>query len=370
MNYLGFILIFIIAAVISYILTLAVKHYAIKWGFFDQPGPRKIHPKPVPRLGGLAFFVTFLMMVLVIIAVKPDWLQFSASTWFGHLDKRLFGVLLGAIILVIVGIIDDKKGLKPATKLFWQIVAAGVVVAFGVEVGIIRNPFGGPLIHLDIWQIPFQVFGHTYNFVVIADLLAMVWIVAMINILNFLDGLDGLAGGVSFIGFGILFLVCLLPEVNQISTAVLCLILAGAVFGFLPHNFHPAKIFMGDSGSMFLGFMLAVISMISGGKVAALVLVLGFPILDALWVVFRRLFYRKSPFTADKKHLHHRFLAVGLTQRQTVLVIYFLTAAFGVIALFIKTYGKFWALVWLLGIMIVLAVGLVIMEKRKKIKAR
>ncbi len=373
MNYSIYIWSFLAAAILAFIFTLIVKKLAIKWKIYDWPAPRKVHGRPTPRLGGLAFFASFFILILVFLIWRPELIRFSDWFWFsGFVDKRLFGVLLGAVILVVVGVIDDIKGLSPLTKLAWQIIAALIVIASGIEIEYIRNPLGGVLVHLDQWQIPFQLWGQTYHFVVLSDLFIIFWIVLMINVLNFLDGLDGLAAGVSFIAFLTLFSLSLAPDVSQIHTAILCIILAGAVAGFLPQNFYPAKIFMGDSGSMFLGYMIAVLAVVSGGKVATSLLVLGFPILDGLWVIGRRLLAKRSPFLADKKHLHHRFLAVGLNQRQAVLAIWLLVAVFGVVALLSGTREKFIALMCLLGLMMALAVILVVVEWRrnKKLESR
>ncbi len=367
MIYFTYIWLFLAAGILSFIFTLIVKKWATKWKIYDWPAPRKVHGRPTPRLGGLAFFASFFILILIFLIWRPELIRFSDWLWFsGFIDKRLFGVLLGAVILIVVGVIDDIKGLSPLTKLSWQIIAALIVIASGVGIEVIRNPFGGPLIHLDQWQIPFQLWGQTYHFVVLGDLFVLIWIVAMINVLNFLDGLDGLAAGVSFIAFLTLFSLSLAPDVGQIHIALVCIILAGALIGFLPQNFYPAKIFMGDSGSMFLGYMIAVLAVVSGGKVATSLLVLGFPILDGLWVIGRRFLAKRSPFLADKKHLHHRFLAVGLNQRQAVLAIWFLTAVFGIVALLSETREKFIALMCLLGLMVVLAVILVVVEWKKE----
>lgn len=369
MNYSIYIYSFIGAFILSFLFTILVKNWAIKHKLYDQPAPRKVHSRPIPRLGGLAFFVSFFLLILFFLIFKPDMSRFSPWLWLGGLvDKKLLGVLIGAIILIIVGIIDDKKNLPPVTKLSWQIIAALVVIASGIGIDYIRNPFGGPFIYLDHWQIPIHLYSQTYHFVVLGDLFVIAWIVLIINVMNFLDGLDGLAAGVSFIALMVLFSLSLLPEVNQLQTALLCIIAAGAIAGFLPHNFFPAKIFMGDTGSMFLGYIIAVLAVISGGKVATSLLVLGFPVLDGLWVVGRRLIHKSSPFLADKKHLHHRLLAIGLNQKQAVLLIYLLSICFGVVALISNTKGKLGAFIGLLAVMLILATTLIMIEWKKEHK--
>src|SRR3990172_1080492 len=366
MNYQLYFWLFLACAILSYLLTLLVIRLADKWRIYDLPSPRKIHAKPIPRLGGLAIFGAFLIIILFSVVFRPDLFHFSPWIWWHVIDKRLFWVILGAIVLVIVGVIDDVKGLNPFTKLFWQIAAAVMVVISGVGIDMIRNPFGGPMIALNQFQIPIHFYGYIYHFVVIGDLFVIFWIVLMINIVNFLDGLDGLAAGVSLIAFLVLFFLSLTPAINQVSTALLCLIIAGTLAGFLPKNFFPAKIFMGDSGSMFLGYMIACLAVISGGKVATSLLVLGFPILDGLWVVGRRLIHKKSPFVADKKHLHHRLLSVGLSQRQVVLIIYAMSAIFGGVALMSQTREKFMALISLIILMVFLGLFLIVIEWKKE----
>lgn len=352
---------FVIAALISGGLTYSVKKLAEKFGWADYPAPRKVHTKPTPRLGGVAIVVAFLCLAIGynLISTRLNFTPFHIWVF----DKRLFGTLLGVLILLIIGVIDDIRGLKPWQKLIGHILAAGMVVSFGVSISYLRLPGG---LHLELTSLiyPITIFAHTYNFVVFGDLITLLWIVLMINTMNFLDGLDGLASGVSVIaGIAIFFLSL---SLGQPAAALLAIIFSGAVFGFLPWNFNPAKIFMGDSGSMFLGFMLAVLSVISGGKLATAFLVLGLPILDVVWVIIRRLIYGQSPFSADKMHLHHRLLSIGLSQRQVVLVLYFVAAGFGTVAVLSSTATKIQALFWLLGLMAALIIFLIIMQWRKR----
>lgn len=318
---------FVIAALICGGLTYCVMLVAQKFNWADFPAPRKVHLKPTPRLGGVAIVLTFFFLSVGYSFVSTR-LEFSVAK-IAFLDKHLFGVLLGALILLITGIVDDIKGLAPWKKLISHFLAAIIVVCFGLGIDFMRLP-GGNLIHLNSWIIPVSLFGHGFQFVVWGDLLAIFWIVILINTINFLDGLDGLAAGISTIaGLSIFFLSFAL---GQSAGALLALIFAGSVIGFLPWNFNPAKIFMGDSGSMFLGYMLAILSIISGGKLATAFLILGLPVIDVLWVVLRRIFHHRSPFLADKMHLHHRLLALGLSQRQAVIALYLIAAVFGVIA--------------------------------------
>lgn len=342
--------VFLATAVLSYLLTKFFRFFAFKIGAVDYPDPRKIHKEPVARLGGVALFISFFTIVFLFIP----------------LDKHLLGFFIGAFILLFFGAMDDIFGLKPLTKFLGQLLAALVIVASGIGINFITNPLGG-LIHLDTIKIPFELFNTTYHITFWADLFTVFWIIVLINSINFLDGLDGLAGGVSGIAAFIIFLLSLQPDISQPQTALLALIIAGACFGFLPLNFHPAKIFMGDSGSMFLGFMLAVLAIFSGGKVATALLVLGIPILDVLWAVIRRVLKGKSPFKADKKHLHHALLNKGLTQRQTVIFFYVTSLAFGTIALISKTFSKFIALAFLFVLVMALISFLYFLDTKNKL---
>lgn len=350
-NLYSYILPFILSFLFALGLTPLVRFLALKYNWaILQPRPRDIHQKPIPRLGGIALFLSFILVLAGYLIFSPEKLFFVQEKILG-IDKNLLGVILGALTLVIVGIVDDFREIKPWSKLFWQIIAASLVVIFGVKIWWFANPLGGLNIIIGNW---------TYLFVPL-------WIILIINVVNWLDGVDGLATGVSFITLIVLLILSATILVNQPATALLCAIMAGAVLGFLPFNFPSAKIFLGDSGSMFLGFMIAVAAIISGGKIATTALILGIPILDALWVILRRLITRKSPMKADKFHLHHRFLEAGFSQRQTILVLYFLSALFGILALQSTTQGKITASLWLLIIMVIMGIGLVVLVRRKNV---
>ncbi len=245
-------------------------------------------------------------------------------------------------------------------------LAAGVAIAFGVGITFLRWPFGG-FLELDNLKYSFSFFGQAMEIIVWADLVSFVWLILVINVVNWLDGLDGLAGGVSFIAAIALLILSLFAGIEQPLTALIAAILAGSILGFLPYNFNPASIFMGDSGSQFLGYMLGILAIICGGKLATAGLILGFPILDGLWVILRRLFTGKSPFKADKKHLHHRLLALGLSQRQVVWILYSLSIVLGLFAILSNTFFKFWAVVIAVIIMVIGGVWLSSKEKSVKI---
>ena len=279
----------------------AVILLAERTGAMDAPNARKVHKKPIPRIGGLGIYAGF-MAAIIVVAVK-----------FGFDGEQLWeivGLVVSGSLIVLLGLIDDYKNLPAKVKLAGQICAAAVlVVGFGIRTDFMTDPFGG-YFYLDEFAIPATMF----------------WLVGLTNTVNLIDGLDGLAAGVAAISsFTILLIV----------TAAL----AGAAVGFLRYNFHPAEIFMGDTGSMFLGFMLAGISVTGAVKsVAAIALVvpifaLGLPILDTTFAIVRRIRGGVPIFKPDKGHLHHRLLSVGFTQRQAVLLMYVISALFGLSAI-------------------------------------
>ena len=334
----------------AFALTPLVRHLALRLNAVSQPGGRHIQKHPTPKLGGLAIVGSFLLVTIGIVVLQPERLQFVAGQVFG-IDRNLFGVLLGAFILVVTGIVDDIYDLNPWIKLLLQATAASCVVLFGVNIHWLSNPLGGNNIILG---------AATY-------LLVPAWLLLMINTMNWFDGLDGLTSGLSIIASIAMIFLALEPTVNQPATALLAAIVAGAALGFLPYNWHPAKIFLGDTGSMFLGYMIGVFAIISGAKFATAALVLGIPIFDAFWVIGRRLLSGQSPMKADKLHLHHRFLNAGFSQRATVLILYAISGLFGIIALTSGTQGKVTALLSLVAVAIALGVGLIVIEKRRRV---
>lgn len=343
---------FLLAVIIAATATPIVRRIALKYGIVDKPTEdRKIHREPVAYLGGVAIFVAFLVGVL--LNVSPS--------------RQLIALLLGCFVLVIVGVIDDIRGLSPWIKLGWQFVAAGIALSGGIGITSITNPFGG-VFDLTYGRFGLDILGLHFHISPIANAISILWMVGLANTINFLDGLDGLAGGVSGIAAVIMFLLSISARVNQPGVAMLAIILAGAIFGWLPFNFNPAKIFMGDSGAYFLGLVLAMLAIYSGAKLATATLVLGFPIVDAIWAATRRLARRKSPFRADRGHFHHLLLDLGFSQRQAVLTLYAVAALFGSLALQIGSFAKLIALIALIGFMaLAIALMLFISWRRSKL---
>ncbi len=306
----NYILAFLIAMVVALAVTPGVIFLAAKTGAMDAPDARKVHKKPIPRIGGLGIYAAFMISMLTIMAFT----DLSAEVF-----HELIGLMVSGTMIVVLGLIDDYTNLPAKVKLLGQILAACVLVAFDVRIDFVTDPFGD-FFYLEIFAIPATIF----------------WIVGLTNTVNLIDGLDGLAAGVSTIAAVTIFLVAL--QQDFVLVAVLTAALAGAAIGFLYYNFNPARIFMGDTGSMFLGFMLAGISIIGAVKSAATIalivpiLALGLPILDTTFAIVRRYRGGVPIFKPDKGHLHHRLLDLGFTQRQAVLLMYVISALLGLSA--------------------------------------
>jgi UDP-GlcNAc:undecaprenyl-phosphate GlcNAc-1-phosphate transferase len=334
-------------------LTPFVRRYALAHGIVDAPtSARKIHKHAIAYLGGVAIFGAFVITVMLLLPMS----------------RQLGSLLLGCLILVAIGVIDDVRDLSPGIKLVGQFVAAGVALSGGIGVTAVRNPFGG-MIDFTYGRFAVDLLGFHFHIMPIANTLSLLWMVGLANTINFLDGLDGLACGVSGIAAVVMFAVAVGPKVDQPAVALLAIILAGAAFGFLPQNFYPARIFMGDSGAYFLGLILAMLSIYSGAKLATAALVLGFPILDAIWAVVRRLARGVSPLKADRQHFHHLLLDAGLNQRQAVLVIYGIVAVFGLVALAVGSFAKLIALIVLVFVMVLSMAGLFMSDVRRRRRA-
>ncbi len=347
---------FIFSLILAIFLTPLIKKLAWRLDVVDKPGlSRKIHPRPTPLLGGVAIFLSFLIVLLVSWAV--GWLNDGIIK-----NSQVMAIILGGLILVIGGALDDKFNLKPWQSFLFPIVAVLVTITLGIGVKYVTNPFisgtgpfGRALFYFDWVDLKIISFGALFSFF---------WLLGLIYTTKFLDGLDGLVSGIGAIGAIILFIVSLFWDVAMSGTSILCLILAGSLLGFLIFNFHPAKIFLGEGGATFVGFMLGVLSIISGGKIATALLIMGIPILDVVWIIFRRIFTGHHVYEADRKHLHFRLLDVGLSQRQTVLSLYLLTLIFGISSLFLQSQYKVVALGVLAVVM--LAIVLVLMVRYKK----
>lgn len=333
-----FCLVFISAAASVYL----VRRLALSFNILDRPGERKIHSRPIPLLGGLAIFIAFFAWLFI----------FSDRFLAGDLDwPQLLGFFIGGLWLMVGGFLDDKYGLKPQQQIIFPLLAVLSVILGGVEIAKLTNPLGG-----------FFLLGAG----LISPLLIFFWLLGLMYTTKLLDGVDGLVGGVSAIGGLVIFLFTLTTKYYQPDLALAAIIFAAACLGFLVFNFHPAKIFLGEGGSLLLGYILGVLAIISGGKIAITLLVMGLPVLDVLWTIIRRLAKGRNPFkTADKKHLHFRFLELGWSQTKTVLLYYFLSLAFGASGLFLQSRGKLWALSVLGLLMLSIVIGFWALDRRR-----
>jgi UDP-GlcNAc:undecaprenyl-phosphate GlcNAc-1-phosphate transferase len=307
------------AAAIAFVLTPVVRRVAVRFDAVDLPGHRRVNTSPIPRGGGVAVAAAFIVVTLALLLLNniAPFMFIPASV-----DARdMAGLLLGGALAAAFGVVDDSLDLRARWQFAGQLGLAVVAIASGFVVDFINNPVGPGLVR---FVGPFAI------------AFTVLWIAGMINSINFIDGLDGLSSGIGLIAAVTLGLISLTTQVAQPFVAVLCFALAGSLLGFLRWNFHPASIFVGTSGVMFLGYTLALLSILGTAKVAVAMLVLGVPIIDAFWIIVRRLVQGRSPFSPDRGHLHHRLLDIGLSHRQTVLLIYGICVGLGALAMLLS----------------------------------
>lgn len=343
--------------------TLLVRSWSLGHNILDRTDAapdRKLQRPPVPLLGGVAVFGAFAVSVLALLLIFPDRLLGGYL-----LPKHIVGVLAGGVLLMIGGFLDDRRSQKPSRQLLWPALAALSVIAFGIGVTYITNPFGAPF-RLDRWAVTLLTLNDLpYRFVVLADTFAFAWLMLTMYTTKFLDGLDGLVSGVSVIGMLIIFFLSSSATVGQPETAILALVGAMSFLGFLFFNLHPAKIFLGEGGSLFAGFLLGTLAILSGGKIATALLILGIPLLDAVWVVGRRFFRRPSSITeADRKHLHYRLLDIGFSHRQAVFILWGCSLVFGGATLLTHGTAKLIVL-GLVGLVMLLLAALLTLRSRR-----
>ncbi len=328
------ILTFVVAFVFSFAATPIAYRLAFKVGAVDVPrDKRRMHKKPTPRIGGIAIIFGFLVAICC----------------FGRMTRELTAMLVGAAIIAVMGFVDDCKNLDAKLKFVIQIIAALVVMIGGnIRITVFTNP---------------NIFSNSQYLVLpwwLSGIATILWIVFITNAVNFIDGLDGLAAGVSAIMS--VSLVFIAIRVGEYSVAVIGLAIMGACFGFLPFNFNPAKIFMGDTGSTFLGFILATLSIQGVFKSYAVIsfavplLILGLPLFDAMFAMIRRIYHGKSPMSADRGHLHHRLIDMGFSQKQTVFILYAISGILGITAVLLAEYGTIRALILMICVVIFLLI--------------
>lgn len=324
---------YIIPFLAAFILTFFQMPFTIKIakkkGFLDVPkDERRVHKKPIPVGGGIAMVISVSILMV----------------YFLPINKNLIMALIASLIIAISGLYDDKEGLSPKLKFLFQILAAVILIIGGMKIEFFTNPFDShdALLILNILSIPVTIF----------------WVCGITNTINLIDGLDGLASGVSMICAISMFFITY--KMGRYDVSLVCALVAGACLGFLPFNFNPAKIFMGDTGALYLGFMLSYISISGFLKQAAIlmifvpVLILGVPVFDTAFAMVRRKLSGKSMVEADKGHLHHRLLKMGLNQRQTVVILYSISAIFGVLANLISRFHSSIALVISIGVLLII----------------
>lgn len=340
---------FLLAFIVSFMATPYSIKIAEKIGAIDIPkDDRRMRKKSIPKLGGLAVIAGFAISLIYLISVmniEGSINLFDENSYF----KKLIGVGLGVIIITITGVIDDTKTLKPLQKLFGQVLAAMVAVAFGIQI--------------DSADIPFITNVELAN--EISMIVTVIWIVGITNAINLIDGLDGLSSGIALISCVSLLIIFALNDSPMVAILMITSLI-GALVGFLPFNFSPAKTFIGDTGSNFLGYILSIVSILGVAKtytavvIALPMLVLGLPIFDVVWAIIRRVIKGKSIkaiFKADKGHLHHRLIARGFSQKQAVLVMYAMSAALGLFAIILLESGIWKALSFLLMVIAALFLG-------------
>ncbi|WP_114570056.1 glycosyltransferase family 4 protein [Exiguobacterium flavidum] len=316
----------VVCFIAALLVTPVVKRFAVAVGAVDSPDARKVHVRIMPRLGGLAIYIAFLIGYFML---QPS------SPYATH-------ILVGGFVIILTGALDDRLQLNARLKLMGQIMAAVVVLNGGIRIEFINLPFDQQL-YLGWWSVP----------------ITFLWIVGITNAVNLIDGLDGLAAGVSSIV--LLTIISLAVIQGNVYVTIVAILLLMSTLGFLVHNFYPAKIFMGDTGALFLGYMLGVLSLLGFKNVtlfslAVPVILLGIPISDTLFAIIRRLLSGQPPFAPDKAHLHHRLLDLGFTMRQAVLVIYGLCAVFGMTAILFSQTNSLGAVISLILLLLVLEV--------------
>ncbi|HNT30393.1 MAG TPA: MraY family glycosyltransferase [bacterium] len=334
--WLSFLGLFVFAFTASLFLTPFIGILANKLRIVDVPGGRHLHDRVVPKLGGVAIFLSFILVVLV--THRP-----TLTEW------TVLGV---GLIFLLIGVLDDAYRITPWSKLLGQLAAAIVLVMGGLEITTVANPFTGS-------TIPPLVSLGTFS-----ALITVLWIVGLANTVNLSDGVDGLVSGVTCISAIILALLSI--KTDNYPAAQMAVIFTGAVAAFLVYNFHPAKIFLGDSGTMFIGYFLAALGFLGGAKLATALLVLGVPILDGGFTIVYRLLNGKPVYIGDRNHLHFRLLKQGLSPVQVCFIFYGLSCFFGVLALFISGRQKLWALGLLFVIFLIGWISLYYLDRRRK----
>lgn len=331
--------IFLLSFVLSIIFTFVVIKVASYLKILDYPSSvRKIHNNPTPLLGGVAIFLAWLITLA--------FLYFQGQLFDTKIAvATVASFLLGGLILVINGALDDKYNLAPKISIWGPILASVVVIIGGLKITFVTNPGGG------VWDLASLVAGQAWLFSIISGLITFIWLMLITYTTKLLDGIDGLATSVGLVASIIIFTLSLSWDIKGSTTSLLAIALSGALLGFVIFNWHPAKIFLGEGGSTFIGFALGVLALISGSKIATALLVMGLPWLDIFWVIVRRIKRGQAFWQGDNDHLHFRLLESGFKQKQIVLLYSVVSLFFGIIALFFSTKAKIFSFFILLLLM-------------------
>jgi UDP-GlcNAc:undecaprenyl-phosphate GlcNAc-1-phosphate transferase len=323
----------IAASIVAFLLTPLTIRFADRLGAIDVPNDeRRVHMKPIPRTGGLAVAATFVLVGVGGLAFNAVF-HFANTPLNAVRTPEVVALFVGVSVGAALGYIDDRLELRARWQFIFQFVLAAIAIFFSISIDQVANPLGDkPFVFVDSLG---PVVGQ-----VAAVALTTLWIVGMINSVNFIDGLDGLLAGVALIAVTTLGIISLVTDPIQPVVAVMCALLAGSLLGFLPYNFHPARVFIGTAGVFSVGYALALLSVMGTAKVAFALLVLGVPIIDTFWIIIRRLSQGRSPFSADRGHLHHRLLDLGLSHRQAVLTIYALGIILAIAGLLLSGRGQ------------------------------
>jgi UDP-GlcNAc:undecaprenyl-phosphate GlcNAc-1-phosphate transferase len=339
----SFIVVFGISIGLSFVLTPLAQRLGRRWKIIDVPRDRHMHPLVMSKFGGMAMYIAFTVTVLIAQLLPVERTD----------DKeiiRLIGLLLGGAFLFVFGILDDKHEYSALPQYFAQLTAAAIAVVFLIIIEQFNNPLTGE---------PTPEWPY-----IVTVALTIFWLGFMMNTVNWLDGLDGLAAGVCAVAALMMFIHAAF-RLNQVSVSLLPLALLGATLGFLPYNFHPARIFMGSNGALFLGYTTGVLGIIGGAKMATVLLVMGLPLLDVVWQIVRRVSIGENPTKGDRGHVHYRLLDLGLTQSQIVFGYYLFCAVFGAVAL--VTASRLYKLIGLLVMGAVIVLGFFVLSRRSRL---
>ena len=325
---------FLLTALITFSITPLITLIALRFGFVDDPAvryhPAHTHTGIIPRAGGLALYGGILFTTLLLLPAT----------------KLIFGMLAGGALLTLVGLADDKKDISPYIRLTTNALAALIAVGAGAGIPYITNPLTGGVLHLDTWRISFVFFGN-HSILVWADLLAFLWILWTMNIVGWSAGVDGQMPGfvaISAFVLGLLSLRFSILDPSQLVVTILAFIVSGSFLGFLPWNFYPQKIMPGYGGKTLAGFLLAILGILSYGKLGTAILVLGIPMIDAGYTLLRRMRSKQSPVLADRGHLHHKLLDLGWGKRRIALFYWGVSAILGAVALTVRSQEKLFTL--------------------------